>query len=537
MLADRRSWPYGRALLAGAILVAEVLLLRERYTTDTLQGVPGAWASLVRFTRFNTPWGLAAAAGVLLVGWARLRSELVLRRDALTRSPAPWKALLAHTAAFATFYGATALLLETPPRGALAWLLLGVWTAIALLSLLSLVALVFPLRPLAEVARSARWVLLGGLLTGTAAFGFGLFALAGRLWVPLAHGTVWLSHFLVDLMFADSVYDQHTLVLGTDRFLVQISKYCSGYEGISLVLVFFGVFLSLSRERLRFPQVLVVLPVGALAIWLVNSLRVALLVAVGTMGSTELAIGGFHSYAGWILFSAIALGGVALTTRMRVFAADPSRPRLSETVNPTAVYLVPFLAVLGTSMLLGALAPEPRALYPVKILAALPFLWIYRREYGALRPGWSWTALGLGALTAGLWILLLPAASDDPIAWQRAAPVGWVLFWWVMRVIGSIAIVPLAEELAFRGYLLRRLVSADFEHVPPQRAGWVAVLVSSTVFGLLHGAWLAGIVAGVLFALAYRRRGRLFDAVLAHAWANGLLAAAAAATGRWSIWL
>ena len=53
----------------------------------------------------------------------------------------------------------------------------------------------------------------------------------------------------------------------------------------------------------------------------------------------------------------------------------------------------------------------------------------------------------------------------------------------------------------------------------------------------MHGErWLAGIVAGMLYALAMRWRGRLGDAVVAHAVTNGLLAVWVLVFGRWELW-
>jgi len=47
-------------------------------------------------------------------------------------------------------------------------------------------------------------------------------------------------------------------------------------------------------------------------------------------------------------------------------------------------------------------------------------------------------------------------------------------------------VVPIAEELAFRGYLIRKLVSADFEKVALGHFTWVSFLGSSILFGSLH---------------------------------------------------
>jgi CAAX prenyl protease-like protein len=96
---------------------------------------------------------------------------------------------------------------------------------------------------------------------------------------------------------------------------------------------------------------------------------------------------------------------------------------------------------------------------------------------------------------------------------------------------------PIAEELAFRGFLLRRLISADFEAISLRTFTWFSFLASSLVFGLLHGGlWVAGVMAGALYALASRQRGRLGDAILAHATTNALLAVYVLTFQRWDLW-
>ncbi len=96
--------------------------------------------------------------------------------------------------------------------------------------------------------------------------------------------------------------------------------------------------------------------------------------------------------------------------------------------------------------------------------------------------------------------------------------------------------VPIAEELAFRGYLIRKLVSADFERVALGHFTWVSFLGSSILFGSLHAQWIAGTLVGMIFALAICRRGLMSDAIVAHATTNGLLTAYTLMTGRRSLW-
>jgi CAAX prenyl protease-like protein len=60
------------------------------------------------------------------------------------------------------------------------------------------------------------------------------------------------------------------------------------------------------------------------------------------------------------------------------------------------------------------------------------------------------------------------------------------------------------------------------------------VVLSALTFGILHSAWLAGSLAGLVYAGVYLRRGKLYDAVLAHAITNLLVALYAVLFERWS---
>ncbi len=122
-----------------------------------------------------------------------------------------------------------------------------------------------------------------------------------------------------------------------------------------------------------------------------------------------------------------------------------------------------------------------------------------------------------------------------PISTQRKNRQGLAAAWLIFRVLGSVVTVPVTEELAFRGYALRRLVSPDFDQTP-LRFTWLSFLVSSILFGALHGRWLAGTVAGMFYAWALYRRGRVGDAILAHATTNALIAADVLILGNWNLW-
>jgi CAAX prenyl protease-like protein len=103
-------------------------------------------------------------------------------------------------------------------------------------------------------------------------------------------------------------------------------------------------------------------------------------------------------------------------------------------------------------------------------------------------------------------------------------------------MLGSVVTVPIAEELAFRGYLARRLVTADFERLSLRHFSWLAFIGSSVLFGAMHSRLIAGTLTGALYFLCFRRRGELADSILAHAITNGLIAAYVVTTGNWVLW-
>jgi exosortase E/protease (VPEID-CTERM system) len=342
-------------------------------------------------------------------------------------------------------------------------------------------------------------------------------------------------------VYEDVLYDREDHVLGTPGFMVAIAPQCSGYEGIGLVTVFLAIYLWLFRSQIRFPQALLLFPLGALAIWLANAVRITILIAIGSSFSREVALGGFHSQAGWIAFSAIALGLIYLAGRLGLFSRKaPAEPAAGEEPHSplASALLVPLLVLMASVMLTSALSHGFDWLYPLRPILTAAALWRYRQVYRQWDWNWSWPSVLIGVGVFVVWMALEPEADGSPLgSTLDALPVWQKQAWLVFRVLGSVMLVPVAEELAFRGYLLRRLVSADFEQVLPSRFTWLSFLGSSLIFGLVHGRWLAGTLAGLAFAGAVYRRGRLADAVVAHMTTNALIAALVLADGRWSLWM
>jgi exosortase E/protease (VPEID-CTERM system) len=347
--------------------------------------------------------------------------------------------------------------------------------------------------------------------------------------------------------------------------VVQVNEVCSGVEGLGLVLVFTGLWLWFFRREIRFPQALLLVPVALGTIWALNVVRIAGLVFLGVYWDRDAALYGFHSEAGWIAFTAVALGySLAMLRipwmRRAGLGADAVGMHGDITTEnsgqgggadafgeaaATPAYLVPFLVIIAASYvsMLAWIGGTKgfEALYGVRVAAALVALWVFRGRLKKLDWGFGWMGLLVGAGVFGVWVVPemwghgpgssgLGAALAALPAWER---VGWL----AVRVAGAVVTVPVAEELAFRGYLARRLMDREFDQVAFGMLGAVPIAVSSVVFGAMHGAqWGVGILAGVAYALVVKRTGRFGDAVAAHATSNLLLAAWVLGRGDWGMW-
>jgi exosortase E/protease (VPEID-CTERM system) len=366
----------------------------------------------------------------------------------------------------------------------------------------------------------------------------------GLSWKPASDLTFSLVQMLLRLVLPNVIADRSSMSIGTPEFHVEILPWCTGFEGVALMLVFSVAWLAFFRREYRFPQALALIPAGMAVIWVSNVLRIWALILIGVAGAPNVAVNGFHSQAGWIAFNCIAVSFVVLSRRFAWFTGvrrERVRVEVSAAHNPTAAYLMPFVVVMAAGMFATAASAGFEWLYPLRVFAAAVTLWYFRSKYSELDWRFGWFSALAGIAVLALWLGLDRFSSgsvESSIGPGLAAfPAAGRITWLVFRTIGAVVTVPIAEELAFRGFLIRRVRSADFESLNPRQWTYLSILVSSVAFGLLHGdRWLAGSLAGLIYAAAFLRRGRIGDAVFAHALTNALLAAWVMWSGRWYLW-
>lgn len=523
----RTRW---RWIAVACTVGAEYGLLSVAFDADPLRAAWGAG---------RWPERAGTAAGLFFVV-ATAALTLWNRRLAPGRVPveptSPRRLLVfgvIHFAAFAALCWATGSLFGNlaAPRPALA----GAWGALVLAVPTSALAAVFRLRGMVSLARRLRRLLAWALLVGCIAWAAAL--VSRSLWAVLAHLTVVLAGNLLALFTGDAFFDPGDATLGIGHFAVQVAPVCSGYEGVGLIVVLVSAFLIAERRDVRFPQALLLLPLSVALIILANVLRIAGLVVIGAYVSPALALGGFHARAGWVLFCAVALGVVVWARRSPFLQKTLERPE--EAATETAAYLLPLLVWVGAALVTGLATTHFDRWYGVRLVPVLGVLWAYRGAYPRpARPSWLVGPV-FGIAAYALWIALAPSHPQAGGALRAAVEglgAGERAVWIGARVLGSVGVVPVVEELAFRGYGMRRLVRADFSSVSYRHVTVASVLVSSLVFGVVAQHVVAGTLVGILFALAAQRRGRLGDAIVAHAVCNALVAANVLALGGWHLW-
>ncbi len=198
-----------------------------------------------------------------------------------------------------------------------------------------------------------------------------------------------------------------------------------------------------------------------------------------------------------LVSAATALGAPLGTVNQAVFNATAG----------AIVYILTILVVIGVPWLLKRRATT-------------------REELGLSRLP-TWLDIGLTPVGFIVYVLfsgtLLYAAQNilTFIDFDQAQDVGFgqltQQFEYVLAFFTLVVLAPIAEEVLFRGYLLSKLRG----HV----ATWIAVLITSLLFGLVHFAWNVGIdvfALSIVLCVVTIWTKSLWPAILIHMLKNGI---------------
>jgi len=216
---------------------------------------------------------------------------------------------------------------------------------------------------------------------------------------------------------------------------------------------------------------------------------------------------------------------------------------------PSLPYTLPFAAFVGLMALEKHTNAPMISFYPLRFVVVLSVLLLLSRHVISFK--FSRPALGI---TLGIVVFLIWVGPDAFWGYRHhwlfenavtgaavsSLPQGQRGSWGfiLIRVLGSTLLVPVLEELFWRGWMMRWLINVDFRKVPlgaytPASFWLVAVLFASE-----HGPyWEVGLITGVLYNWWLIRTRNLADCILAHAVTNGCLAGYVLFTNQWQYWL
>lgn len=224
----------------------------------------------------------------------------------------------------------------------------------------------------------------------------------------------------------------------------------------------------------------------------------------------------------------------------------PRRDLIAYTA-PFLLFMAGLVAVsvakeLGISSLGGRPLDPIYWIYPIQsLLCAGALLWFWK----CYDFGLTTVPALLSGVVVGLVVLILWVAPQeffhqarrvtgfDPGVIAGLSP--WMLG---TRFARLVLVVPLVEEIFWRGFLLRYLLREDFTNLPFGSASpfsfWIVVLAFTAVHSPVD--WPAAFLTGILLNLVATRTRSLAACVTAHATANLGLGIYICATRQWGFW-
>jgi CAAX prenyl protease-like protein len=215
----------------------------------------------------------------------------------------------------------------------------------------------------------------------------------------------------------------------------------------------------------------------------------------------------------------------------------------------TLGYTAPFLAFVGIMAVERVIPLPPAWLYAIRFFVVLILICVLSRPYLSLRASHPVASIGIGIAVFVVWVapdvlfgyrhhwlfenFLIPSATSTLPPWLKGN-----LKFIVLRTISSTLLVPVVEELFWRGWMMRWLIDTDFLRVPLGKYVPSAFWIVALFFALEHGPyWEVGLAAGIVYNWWIVRTKNLADCILAHGVTNGVLSAYVLITGQWQYWL
>lgn len=222
-----------------------------------------------------------------------------------------------------------------------------------------------------------------------------------------------------------------------------------------------------------------------------------------------------------------------------------SRSQLLAYILPMVVFLTLLALIAGVKNPNGGfwLSAPAYWIFPVQTLVCGGLLWWFRGEY-EFQPARRFIfSLAVATIVFLLWIS--PQAflhfgrrveGFNPAIFAVGSPAYWASL--ILRFARLVLVVPIVEEVFWRGFLLRYLIREDFSRVPFGTFSWLSFIVVTVAFALGHAMadWPAALITGGLYNLVAYRTKSLLSCALTHGITNLLLGLWIMQTGQWGFW-
>ena len=215
--------------------------------------------------------------------------------------------------------------------------------------------------------------------------------------------------------------------------------------------------------------------------------------------------------------------------------------------SPIHARMVPYVVIVALTVFGDSMnGPLRFWMYAIKMLVGAYCIWQVRDITTEVRWAFSWQAVVVGVFICFIWVAMDPYYPKNEIVMKKGTPwnpftefganslQAW--FFVAVRTFGSAIIVPPIEEAFFRSFVYRWGVRMDFTEMSMRQFHLLSLVVTSSLFGMIHYQWIPGILCGLAFQGLVLRKGRLGDAMLAHGITNFLLGIWIVYNRAWQFW-
>jgi CAAX prenyl protease-like protein len=190
-------------------------------------------------------------------------------------------------------------------------------------------------------------------------------------------------------------------------------------------------------------------------------------------------------------------------------------------------------------------------IYPIKTLVVgllLVYIWQRLPPLNLNRP-WGSVAIGIACFViwvAADWLfrpLFGPRSGGfNPTIFMNEDSmfIGWELVAGLIafRMLGAVVLVPIMEELFWRGFMMRYLIRVEFEKEPLGRYTHFSFWGTTGLFVFVHAMqdWPGAVLVGIIFGFWFVHTKSLGNVILAHAITNLALGIYVIITRQWYFW-